>query len=75
MFSKFLHGTAILNPEICMEVPYWFLPDEGRRLTPASYDEMADTTDEYLKVLHCFKIYNSIRVNTCISLGQTLSRF
>lgn len=50
MFSKFLHGTAMLNPERCMEVPYWFLPAEGGRLTPATYDEMADTTDEYLQV-------------------------
>lgn len=31
-------------------VPYWFLPDEGGSMTPASYEEMSDTSDIYLKV-------------------------
>jgi hypothetical protein len=31
-------------------VPYWFLPDEGGSMTPATYEEMADTSDVYLKV-------------------------
>jgi hypothetical protein len=31
-------------------VPYWFLPDEGGAMTPATYEEMADTHDVYLKV-------------------------
>ena len=31
-------------------VPYWFLPDEGGTMTPATYEEMADTSDMYLKV-------------------------
>ncbi len=31
-------------------VPYWFLPDEGGAMTPATYEEMADTSDVYLKV-------------------------
>ena len=31
-------------------VPYWFLPDEGGTMTPATYEEMADTSDVYLKV-------------------------
>ncbi len=34
MFSKFLHGGAVLYPEQCMEVPYWFLPDQGSSLSP-----------------------------------------
>ena len=33
-----------------MGVPYWFLPDEGGAMTPATYEEMADTSDVYLKV-------------------------
>ena len=31
-------------------VPYWFLPDEGGAVSPATYEEMADTTDIYDKV-------------------------
>lgn len=31
-------------------VPYWFLPDEGGAVSPATYEEMADTTDVYDKV-------------------------
>jgi hypothetical protein len=31
-------------------VPYWFLPGKGGAMTPATYEEMADTTDIYLKV-------------------------
>jgi hypothetical protein len=31
-------------------VPYWFLPDEGGAMTPATYEEMANTSDIYLKV-------------------------
>ena len=50
MFSKFLHGAAVLYPDRCREVPYWFLPDEGATLPPATYEEMADTADVYLKV-------------------------
>jgi hypothetical protein len=32
-------------------VPYWFLPDEGGTMTLATYEEMADTSDTYLKVM------------------------
>lgn len=39
------------NPQVhAVGVPYWFLPDEGGTMTPATYEEMADTADVYLKV-------------------------
>ncbi len=31
-------------------VPYWFLPEEGGAVSPATYEEMAETTDNYDKV-------------------------
>lgn len=31
-------------------MPYWFLPDEGGTMSPATYEEMSDTTDLYVKV-------------------------
>ena len=55
MFSKFLHGTAVLYPERCLEAPYWFLPAEGGTLSPATYDEMTETADVYLKVSFCLE--------------------
>ena len=51
MFSKFLHGAAVLYPGRCREVPYWFLPAEGGTLSPATFEEMSDTADVYLKVI------------------------
>ena len=50
-FSKFQHGTAILYQPLTENVPYWFMPDQVRRdvLTPASWDEMKDQTDPFLK--------------------------
>jgi SPX domain protein involved in polyphosphate accumulation/uncharacterized membrane protein YidH (DUF202 family) len=43
-FSKFLHGTAMLYQQTTENVPYWFLPDptDEERLTPATWEEMAD---------------------------------
>jgi uncharacterized membrane protein YidH (DUF202 family) len=50
-FSKFLHGTAALYQERCEAVPHWWLPDEGdaARMTPATWEEMADPSDAYMK--------------------------
>ena len=50
-FSKFLHGTAALYQHITENVPYWFLPDprDKELLTPATWDEMADTECIYAK--------------------------
>lgn len=42
---------ACENPQVhSVGVPYWFLLDEGGTMTPATYEEMADTSDVYLKV-------------------------
>lgn len=50
-FSKFLHGTAVLYQQITENVPYWFLPDprDNELLTPATWDEMADTECIYAR--------------------------
>lgn len=50
-FSKFLHGTGFLYQENADNVPYWFLPDsdDTTKLTPATWDEMADQEDAYAK--------------------------
>ena len=51
-FSKYLHGVASLYPTRIDAFPYWFLPadKDGYVMTPASWDEMADPQDPYLKV-------------------------
>ena len=51
-FSKYLHGVASLYPTRIEAFPFWFLPadKEGYIMTPASWDEMADPQDPYLKV-------------------------
>lgn len=49
-FSKFLHGGASLHPDLVESFPYWFLPDGQGGMTPATWDEMADKRDPYLKV-------------------------
>ncbi len=51
-FSKYLHGVASLYPNRIEAIPYWFLPadKEGYVMTPASWEEMADPKDPYLKV-------------------------
>lgn len=50
-FSKFLHGAALLFQHRCLNVPYWFLPDEDdpRLMSPATWEEMADPADEFLQ--------------------------
>ena len=52
-FSKYLHGVASLYPNQIEAIPYWFLPadKEGYVMTPASWEEMADPKDPYLKVI------------------------
>ena len=51
-FSKYLHGVASLYPNRIEAIPYWFLPadKDGYVMTPASWEEMADPKDPYLKV-------------------------
>lgn len=66
-FSKYLHGVASLYPTKIEAFPYWFLPadKDGYRMTPASWDEMADPQDPYLKVeLHPVQICQHL---TCLS--------
>lgn len=52
-FSKYLHGVTSLYPNRIDSIPYWFLPadKEGYVMTPASWEEMADPKDPYLKVI------------------------
>ena len=51
-FSKYLHGVASLYTNRIEAIPYWFLPADkvGYLMTPASWEEMADPKDPYLKV-------------------------
>lgn len=49
-FSKFLHGSALLFGSKVRNTPFWFLPDGKGFMTPATLEEMADTTDTYAKV-------------------------
>ena len=52
-FSKFLHGTAVLNLPTTRKFPWWFVPeDPGRKrspFAPATFDEMSDEYDKYLE--------------------------
>lgn len=52
-FSKYLHGVTSLYPNRVDSIPYWFLPadKEGYVMTPATWEEMADPKDPYLKVI------------------------
>jgi hypothetical protein len=51
-FSKFLHGVGALFQREVEQLPNWFLPDESdpSLMTPATWEEMADTSDAHLKV-------------------------
>lgn len=48
-FSKFQNGMALLYPNKLRNSPWWFLPDGKGGMTPASFEEMADTSDPYLE--------------------------
>ncbi|CAD7700341.1 unnamed protein product [Ostreobium quekettii] len=48
-FSKFLHGTALLFGDSVSHSPFWFVPDDHDRYTPATIAEMADQSDVYDK--------------------------
>ena len=52
-FSKYLHGVTSLYPNRVESIPYWFLPadKEGYMMTPATWEEMADPKDPYLRVI------------------------
>lgn len=60
-FSKYLHGVASLYPTRIEAFPYWFLPadKDGYIMTPASWDEMADPQDPYLKVSAACRIHET----------------
>ena len=85
-FSKYLHGVTSLYPNRIDSIPYWFLPadKEGYVMTPASWEEMADPKDPYLKVIAlaaCLVIQHCIlrqrfwlSVSTVSISGETLSR-
>ena len=47
-FSKFQNGMALLYPDKLRNSPWWFLPDGSGGMTPASFEEMADTNDPFL---------------------------
>lgn len=71
-FSKYLHGVASLYPTRIEAFPYWFLPadKDGYVMTPASWDEMADPQDPYLKVSYkVLSTWSKAKItNTCHGL-------
>ena len=51
-FSKYLHGVASIYPNEVEKMPYWFLHNQDGTMSHATWEEMADTSDElYTKVL------------------------
>jgi len=48
-FSKFQNGMALLYPNKLRNSPWWFLPDGKGGMSPANFEEMADTSDPYLR--------------------------
>ncbi len=48
-FSKFQNGMALLYPSKLRNSPWWFLPDGKGGMSPANFEEMADTSDPYLR--------------------------
>ena len=44
-FSKYMHGCASLNPDAVASMPYWFLKNDDGTLSTATWEEMADTSD------------------------------
>ena len=48
-FSKMQNGMALLYPRKLRNSPWWFLPDGKGGFSPATFEEMADTSDPYLK--------------------------
>ena len=42
-FSKYIHACACLHVDAVSELPYWFLPNGDGSLSPASWEEMADS--------------------------------
>ena len=47
-FSKYLHGCASLNPNCVESMPYWFVKNEDDTLSTATWEAMADGTDDLL---------------------------
>jgi len=46
-FSKFLHGTAILNPRV-QKFPWWFCPSPRTgQFAPASFADLEDSFDQF----------------------------
>ncbi|UPQ97546.1 vacuolar transporter chaperone [Chloropicon primus] len=48
-FSKFQNGMALLYPSKLRNSPWWFLPDGKGGMSPANFEEMADTRDPFLE--------------------------
>ena len=46
-FSKFLHGTSVLNPRV-QKFPWWFSPSpRSGQFTPVSFTDLEDSFDAY----------------------------
>ena len=52
-FSKYLHGCASLHTDAVDSMPYWFLRNEDGTLSCASWEEMAEHTEDSDKVRSC----------------------
>lgn len=44
-FSKYMHGCAALNPDAVDSMPYWYLRNDDGTLSTATWEEMADRTE------------------------------
>jgi len=58
-FSKFQNGMALLYPRLLRNSPWWFLPDGKGGMSPANFEEMADTKDPYLKMANPALFYDN----------------
>jgi SPX domain protein involved in polyphosphate accumulation/uncharacterized membrane protein YidH (DUF202 family) len=58
-FSKFQNGMALLYPRLLRNSPWWFLPDGKGGMSPANFEEMADTKDPYLKMANPAMFYDN----------------
>lgn len=72
-FSKYLHGAAGLFPDTVEKMPYWFLHNTDGTMSPASWEEMADESDEfYNKVQACLVTVQPAAAPYCLSSIQCM---
>ncbi|GMH45835.1 hypothetical protein BSKO_13798 [Bryopsis sp. KO-2023] len=70
-FSKFLHGSSLLFGDKVRNTPFWFLPDGEGHMTPATLEEMADSSDKYDKGAAPFLFPEAIQKGPAPSQGPS----